>query len=137
MRSTHVALCIWLLSGCVAREADPPVTAAIAGEWRAPSDYPDLENTLQLDEDGDGDATIYRWTSALFKLGFVVTAEADADDELRFMLTYECPPEIDPLACERFLFTAPCDLDGEELHCDAPDWYGEDWIAYARADSPQ
>ncbi len=142
MRSTPVALLLGVLTGCVAREDEPPPTAVIAGEWRAQAVEMALEDSLRLDEDGNGDATLFRWTSALFQGNYAVTATevtSEHDDGvLHFALDFECPPDLEAALCDqRWLFTSDCQLDDDELRCFAPSWYHEDVIRFTPADATQ
>lgn len=109
-----------------------PATAPVAGDWRAPSALDGADEVLSLDEDGVGEATLYRVTSVLTtKLEYDVTAEASEDDG-SFALSFRC--EGRSFMCETWDFDTECWLDGDaRLVCEAPPWRkNEDVIAFTR-----
>ncbi len=107
------------LLGCGADAT--PATAPLAGDWRAPSDLDGADEVLSLDEDGLGEATLYRLTSALTtKLEYDVTAEP-RDDDGRFDLSFRC--EGRSFMCETWDFETECSFeDGAQLICESPSW---------------
>lgn len=108
-----------------------PATAPLAGDWRTPSALDGADEVLSLDEDGVGEATLYRVTSAATtKLEHAVTAEPG--DDASFTLSFRC--EGRSFMCETWDFDTECSLeDDTRLTCEAPPWReNEDVIAFTR-----
>jgi hypothetical protein len=107
----------------------------LVGRWTAEAVHDDLEDELVVQEDGSGDATIHRETSALFAQRYVVTVDhGEAGD---WSLSFRC--EIESPECDRLEFDPLCELSADDiLVCDAPSWYHEpDWLVFERDGSAE
>ncbi|MBK8235296.1 MAG: hypothetical protein IPK74_07060 [Deltaproteobacteria bacterium] len=91
---------------------------------------------LELDEHGEGTATLLRRTSAIFAVDgdvVVVATEEGAPDQEQFEMSLRCNGR--QFGCETYDFDALCLLDGDVLRCEAPEWYHDpNWIEFHPVD---
>jgi hypothetical protein len=86
----------------------------IVGEWESDSGDRDYPNELELDEDMEGEATLYFSLSGVnYSADFDV--ECDVDDNGDYECEFECEGD-----CSSLDFDMECEIDGEfeELECE-------------------
>jgi hypothetical protein len=104
-----IGLCIGL-SGC--DKPDP-----LIGKWESRDRIAGERNELEIEDDLDGEALVFAYPSGgdtLYEFEFDVTVERTDDGE--YDIDMECIGN-----CTELDFTMECQLDDDELECDATD----------------
>ncbi|MEM9455113.1 MAG: hypothetical protein AAGF11_13110 [Myxococcota bacterium] len=105
------------LGGCMAQDDD---SDPIVGSWRSADRIGGEYNEMEIDEDLEGEATIFYYQEGqFFYAEFDVTIDPEGGDD--YEIEFEC---ID--GCGSLDFQTDCELDDDELECRADG----DWESY-------
>jgi hypothetical protein len=110
--TASVLLAIAALAGCTSVEDGPD---PIVSSWESAEPVGGFYNSLEIEDDLSGDATIYFYASDGYLYYLEFDVEAEIDEAGRYTLELECNGD-----CGDYDFEMECDMSslGDEMDCD-------------------